>query len=140
MHKNLITKIIIFSIFLNYTLKGNSGFITGTVISNELEPMVGANVLIENTSRGVITDSEGKFFIDSLLPGSYTLTVDYIGYKKISKTLIITSEEQDQEISYLEKIGVEDNTDIEFGLSHSNLIFQMEPDPVALRQVDVTAH
>jgi hypothetical protein len=140
MHKILITKIIIFSIFLNYTLKANSGFVNGTVISDESEPMVGANVLIENTSRGVITDSKGQFFIDSLLPGSYTFTVDYIGYKKISKTLIIISEDQDQETSYLEKIGIEDNTDIEFGLSHSNLIFKIEPDPVALRQVDVTAH
>ena len=140
MHKILFTKIIIFSIFLNYTLKANSGFVNGTVISDESEPMAGANVLIENTSRGVITDSKGQFFIDSLLPGSYTFTVDYIGYKKTSKTLIIISEDQDQETSYLEKIGIEDNTDIEFGLSHSNLIFKMEPDPVALRQVNVTAH
>ena len=68
MHKILITKIIIFSIFLNYTLKANRGFVNGTVISDESEPMAGANVLIENTSRGVITDSKGQFFIDSLLP------------------------------------------------------------------------
>ena len=140
MYKILITKIIIFSIFLNHTLIANNGFVNGTVISEESEPMAGANVLIENTSRGVITDNKGQFFIDSLLPGSYTLTVDFIGYKKISKTLIIISEEQDQETSYLEKIGVEDNPDVEFGLSHSNLIFKMEPDPVALRQVNVTAH
>ena len=140
MYKILITKIIIFSIFLNHTLIANNGFVNGTVISEKSEPMAGANVLIENTSRGVITDSKGQFSIGSLLPGSYTLTVDYIGYKKISKTLIIISEEQDQETGYLEKIGVEDNTDAEFGLSHSNLIFKMEPDPVALRQVNVTAH
>ena len=38
MHKNLITKIIIFSVFFNYTLEANSGSITGIVISNELEP------------------------------------------------------------------------------------------------------
>ena len=80
MHKILIT-IIIFSIFLNNKLVAKNGFVNGTVISEESEPMAGANVLIENTSRGVITDSKGQFFIDSLLPGSYTLTVDYIGYK-----------------------------------------------------------
>jgi hypothetical protein len=83
------------------------------VISDESEPMAGANVLIESTSRGVITDSKGQFFID------------YIRYKKISKTLIVISEYQDQETSYLEKIGVDDNTDIEFDLSHSNLLFKI---------------
>ena len=61
-------------------------------------------------------------------------------YKKISKTIIIVSENQEQNISYLEKIGIEDNSEVESGTSFSNLIFQMEPDPVALRQVDVTAH
>ena len=95
MHKITFIKIITFTIFLNYTLNAGSGFVNGVVISEQSEPMAGANILIENTTRGVITDSKGKFYIDSLLPGSYTFTVDYIGYKKISKTLIIISEDQD---------------------------------------------
>ena len=133
-------KIISLLIILIGNLNANNSFVRGTVISEQSEPMAGANIIIENTSRGVITDSEGKFLIDSLLPGTYTFTVDYIGYKKISKTIIITSEDQEQDLSYLEKIGVEDNSEVESGISFSDLIFQMEPDPVALRQVDVTAH
>ena len=140
MIRMLYLKIIFFLIILTGNLNANSGFVRGTVISEQSEPMAGANIIIENTSRGVITDSEGKFLIDSLLPGAYTFTVDYIGYKKISKTLIITSENQEQDLSYLEKIGIEDDSEVESGTSFSDLIFQMEPDPVALRQVDVTAH
>ena len=136
----LYLKIIFFLIILIGNLNANSSFVRGTVVSEQSEPMAGANIVIENTSRGVITDSEGKFLIDSLLPGAYTFTVDYIGYKKISKTIIIVSENQEQNISYLEKIGIEDNSEVESGTSFSDLIFQMEPDPVALRQVDVTAH
>ena len=136
----LYLKIIFLLIILIGNLNANSSFVRGTVVSEQSEPMAGANIVIENTSRGVITDSEGKFLIDSLLPGAYTFTVDYIGYKKISKTIIIVSENQEQNISYLEKIGIEDNSEVESGTSFSNLIFQMEPDPVALRQVDVTAH
>ena len=133
-------KIISLLIILIGNLNANNSFVRGTVVSEQSEPMAGANIVIENTSRGVITDSEGKFLIDSLLPGAYTFTVDYIGYKKISKTIIITSEDQEQNLSYLEKIGIEDNSEVESGTSFSDLIFQMEPDPVALRQVDVTAH
>ena len=53
-----------------------------------------------------------------------TLTVDYIGYKNI-KNNIIVSEDQEQDISYLEKIGIEDNSEVESEL-FSSLIFQME--------------
>ena len=121
----LYLKIIFFLIILIGNLNANSSFVRGTVVSEQSEPMAGANIIIENTSRGVITDSEGKFLIDSLLPGAYTFTVDYIGYKKISKTIIIVSENQEQNISYLEKIGIEDNSEVESGTSFSNLIFQM---------------
>ena len=140
MIRMLYLKIISFLIILIGNLSANNSFVRGTVVSEQSEPMAGANIVIENTSRGVITDSEGKFLIDSLLPGTYTFTVDYIGYKKISKTIIIISEDQEQDLSYLEKIGIEDNSEVESGTSFSDLIFQMEPDPVALRQVDVTAH
>ena len=75
----LYLKIIFFLIILIGNLNANSSFVRGTVVSEQSEPMAGANIIIENTSRGVITDSEGKFLIDSLLPGAYTFTVDYIG-------------------------------------------------------------
>ena len=140
MIRMMYIKIISLLLVLIGNLNANNSFVRGTVVSEQSEPMAGANIVIENTSRGVITDNEGKFLIDSLLPGAYTFTVDYIGYKKISKTIIIVSEDQEQDISYLEKIGIEDNSEVESGTSFSGLIFQMEPDPVALRQVDVTAH
>ena len=140
MIRMMYIKIISLLLILIGNLNANNSFVRGTVVSEQSEPMAGANIVIENTNRGVITDNEGKFLIDSLLPGAYTFTVDYIGYKKISKTIIIVSEDQEQDISYLEKIGIEDNSEVESGTSFSGLIFQMEPDPVALRQVDVTAH
>ena len=35
---------------------------------------------------------------------------------------------------------ISEYSEVESGTSFSDFIFQMEPDPVALRQVDVTAH
>ena len=100
----IFIKIISILTVLIGNLNADNGFVRGTVISEQSEPMAGANIIIENTNRGVITDSEGKFSIDALLPGTYTFTADYIGYKKISKTIIITSENQEQDLSYLEKL------------------------------------
>ena len=59
-------KIISLLLILIGNLNANNSFVRGTVVSEQSEPMAGANIVIENTSRGVITDSEGKFLIDSL--------------------------------------------------------------------------
>ena len=74
MIRMMYIKIISLLIILIGNLNANNSFVKGTVVSEQSEPMAGANIIIENTSRGVITDSEGKFLIDSLLPGTYTLT------------------------------------------------------------------
>ena len=79
MIRNTFIKILSFSIILSKSLSADNGFVKGTVVSEQSEPLVGANIIIDNTNRGVITDSEGKFLIDSLLPGTYTFTIDYIG-------------------------------------------------------------
>ena len=76
MIRNTFIKILSFSIILSKSLSADNGFVKGTVVSEQSEPLVGANIIIDNTNRGVITDSEGKFLIDSLLPGTYTFTID----------------------------------------------------------------
>ena len=65
MIKITFIKVISCLIILCSNLNANNGFVRGTVVSELSEPMAGANIIIENTSSGVITDSEGKFLIDS---------------------------------------------------------------------------
>ena len=60
--------------------------ISGVIVdgSNE-EPLIGASVSIKGTTNGALTDLDGKFMINNLSDGSYTLVMSYVGYE--DKTL-----------------------------------------------------
>ncbi len=63
------------------------GKITGIVVDAETgEPLPGANVLVEGTNLGASTDLDGTYIILRVPPGTYTLSVEYIGYQKMSVT------------------------------------------------------
>ena len=64
--------------------------IRGTVIDSDTQnPLVGANVFIENSGFGATTDKEGRFVIQSMSDGIYILLCSYIGYEKESITLTV---------------------------------------------------
>lgn len=70
------------------------GAITGTVMDETSgETLIGANVLIENTTIGTATDFDGKYQFKAE-PGIYTIHVSYIGYndKKIQEVEIKAGE------------------------------------------------
>jgi TonB-linked SusC/RagA family outer membrane protein len=52
--------------------------IIGTILNEEDEPVVGANVVEKGTTNGVMTDMEGKFSLN--VAEDATLRVSYIGY------------------------------------------------------------
>lgn len=52
--------------------------ISGTILDNNDEPIIGANVTIKGTTTGTITDIDGNFSLDAS-PGM-TLRISYIGY------------------------------------------------------------
>lgn len=52
--------------------------ITGTITNLQGEPIIGANITIEGTTSGTITDIDGKFSLE--VPAGCTLRVTYIGY------------------------------------------------------------
>lgn len=52
--------------------------ITGTITNLQGEPIIGANITIEGTTSGTITDIDGKFSLE--VPAGSTIRVTYIGY------------------------------------------------------------
>lgn len=62
--------------------------INGTVLDEKNEPLIGANILLEGTTKGTISDVDGKFTLeldDSEKDG--TLSISYTGFEKQSIAL-----------------------------------------------------
>ncbi|WP_373720002.1 SusC/RagA family TonB-linked outer membrane protein, partial [Bacteroides heparinolyticus] len=64
--------------------------ITGKVVDNTGEPVVGANVVVKGTSNGTITDVNGNFTL-SVSPKS-SLNISFIGYK--TRTVTVGNQSQ----------------------------------------------
>ena len=63
--------------------------VSGVVLDDNNEPMVGANVVFEHTYYGASTDLDGKFIFTNVPAGEYTLKVSYIGYEAFTKKIQI---------------------------------------------------
>ena len=62
-----------------------SGSIRGRIFDRETgEPLIGANVLIQNTGIGAATDLMGRFTLRNVPAGKQTLRVSYIGYVAVA--------------------------------------------------------
>lgn len=61
-----------------------TGKIAGTVLDQTTdEPLVGANVIIENTTMGAAVDLDGNYFIINVPPGNYSIVFRMIGYNMV---------------------------------------------------------
>lgn len=57
--------------------------VTGHVVDDTNEPLIGASILVVGTSTGVITDLDGNFSI--VVPsGATTLQISYVGYETMT--------------------------------------------------------
>lgn len=57
--------------------------------ANNQSFLVGARVSVDGTGRAATTDREGRFTMRDLAPGTYTVTVDYLGYDTVSQTVVV---------------------------------------------------
>jgi outer membrane receptor protein involved in Fe transport len=59
------------------------GVVTGIVVEAETgDPLPGANVTIEGTSRGTTTDLNGRYRLKELKPGTYDLIFSFVGFQR----------------------------------------------------------
>ena len=53
-------------------------YITGTVVDDFGEPIIGANIRVKDTTKGAITDLNGKFSLD-VAPGQI-IEISFVGF------------------------------------------------------------
>jgi len=57
-----------------------TGKITGRVTdAAKGEPLYGANIILEGTNLGAVSDFNGDFYIINVTPGKYTMLVRMVG-------------------------------------------------------------
>ena len=72
-----------------------SGAIVGTITDNEMqeEPLLFANVALENTLWSAQTNFQGNFEFTEVPEGNYTLIVTYLGYETLETPVVVKAGE-----------------------------------------------
>lgn len=71
------------------------GIITGTIRDAVTgEPLPGASVIIQGTSKGAAANLRGKYTISAVPEGEHLLVASYLGYMKMERTVNVDSGEE----------------------------------------------
>ena len=70
-------------------------------------PLVFANIMLEGTSAGSASDNEGRFSIENIEKGSYTIIATYMGYSTYKQEITIPYTESDKIIIFLEPEAIQ---------------------------------
>jgi TonB-dependent starch-binding outer membrane protein SusC len=69
----------------------STGRVTGTVTNDGGQPLAGAQVTLQGTRLGDVTDAEGRYAINAVPAGSYTLRVQRIGFAPATQPLTVAT-------------------------------------------------
>ena len=89
-----MNKIIILFLVLVFSINAYSqGEINGKITNKETkEIMVGVSVYIPELQKGVFSDENGKYILENIPKGEFTIQYSFIGYKTISKKFNIAKD------------------------------------------------
>lgn len=88
----ILTATLLFP-FLPTQAQTATAAITGVIIDAESrKPIANANVFLDLTSKGDVSEKDGRFAIHSAAPGTYTLVAYKPGFRLSEKSIVITGE------------------------------------------------
>ncbi|MBX2896105.1 MAG: TonB-dependent receptor [Cyclobacteriaceae bacterium] len=85
-----------------------TGNVKGKVIEQTTkQPLVGVNVMLDNTQSGAVTDTDGVFSINNVPIGSYTLSISMVSFqtKKVTDIIVAVNKTYYAEFELLEDVG-----------------------------------
>lgn len=92
MAKQLISSFLFLAVSVSIVLAGTTGKIAGTLIdTNSKEPIIGAIVVLMNTSLGASTDVNGYYTILNIPPGSYDVRASCLGFQTVVQKRVSVS-------------------------------------------------
>ncbi|MEM6763807.1 MAG: TonB-dependent receptor [Bacteroidota bacterium] len=81
--------LLLVSICLLWMSDIHAGDITGRILNENGEPFEGAVVRIQRIKVGAVADPDGKYIIENVAAGSYTLEASSLGYKTVTKEVVV---------------------------------------------------
>ncbi|TLV00966.1 TonB-dependent receptor [Dyadobacter luticola] len=75
------------------TVSAQTGRVTGQILSSDGQPAEQVSVGIKGSSKGDVTNAQGKFTIDRLKPGAHILLISFVGAETQEKPVDIIAGE-----------------------------------------------
>ncbi|MBC3540940.1 TonB-dependent receptor domain-containing protein [Rufibacter sediminis] len=66
----------------------------GKVSSTTGEALAGVSVVLKNSTIGTYTDAKGQFNLSGIAPGSYVITISYLGYETQEQSIQLRESQQ----------------------------------------------
>jgi hypothetical protein len=85
-----------------------TGVITGHITDGrDKEPLIGATVVVRDGRIGAVTDMDGAFRIEGLLPGHYNISASYVSYQAgiVDDVSVVAGGETSIDIALLDRGG-----------------------------------
>lgn len=83
--------VYILSISSAFANNDNTGTIKGVVTTYDNAAASTATVRLKGTKKTVLTNSEGSFVLENILPGNYILEVSFIGYEIVEQRVTVNA-------------------------------------------------
>ncbi|WP_299243684.1 TonB-dependent receptor [uncultured Aquimarina sp.] len=125
------TALILSLLFINQIRAQVYGELSGNVIDQTGQPVLGASILIEGTEKGAQTDFDGNYRIENIVPGSYNLTASYIGFQTQTKFNIIVKSKGTPAYNFVLKEAAESLDEVV--ISNVNRISRPKETPLSIQ-------
>ena len=79
--------------------------ISGTITDKKGDPVINANIYLEGSYDGTISDAEGQFALNTDLSGSQIFTASFIGYEKYSRLIHLGGRDTTMKVVLMEKVS-----------------------------------
>ncbi|HEX9830002.1 MAG TPA: carboxypeptidase-like regulatory domain-containing protein, partial [Bacteroidota bacterium] len=80
----------LFVVLLVFFYSAESQTISGRVVDEQQTPLQLVNVSLPALHRGAVTDEDGRFILQDLRPGVYTVEFSLVSYKKEIRTITLS--------------------------------------------------
>ena len=129
-------KLISFIIFNSLAFSGTTGKLVGKIMDKDTgNPLIGCNVIIEDTYMGTSSNELGEYILLNIPPGNYNVRFEMIGYKRVindgvtiisDKTITLNGDLVSSVIEGEEVIVLAEKKLIQFDVTQSEAIISSE--------------